>query len=122
VVRTLGPQAVGLCEIAIHVTRVHRSDRRQLMDDHIGPCCGHGVGDLMGIKRIRDHRHSAQRVEHRLVRRVTRHAMNLMTRGDQARHQLLSNRSRRTRHEHSHHQLLDRGLPAPHKTGRQPRL
>jgi len=32
--------------------------------------------------------------------------MNLMTRGNQTRHQLLSNRSRRSCHKHSHHQLL----------------
>src|SRR5215467_894119 len=33
--------------------------------------------------------------------------MNLMTGGNQTRHQLLSDRSRRTRHEHSHQRLLD---------------
>jgi hypothetical protein len=32
--------------------------------------------------------------------------MNLMTRLDQTRHQLPSNRSRRSCHKHSHHQLL----------------
>jgi hypothetical protein len=32
--------------------------------------------------------------------------MNLMTRRNQTRHQLLSNRSRRTCHKHSHHQSL----------------
>src|SRR5438067_12721260 len=36
--------------------------------------------------------------------------MNLMTRGNQTRHQLLSNRSRRSCHKHSHHRLLDRGF------------
>src|SRR5215472_6517627 len=36
--------------------------------------------------------------------------MNLMTRGNQTRHQLLSNRSRRTSHKHSHHGLLERGI------------
>src|SRR5262245_46001320 len=35
--------------------------------------------------------------------------MNLVTRGNQARHELSSNRSRRTRDKHSHRQLLDRG-------------
>jgi len=35
-----------------------------------------------------------------------------MTRGNQTRHQLLSNCSRRTRHKHSHGQLPGRGLPA----------
>src|SRR5918912_3578398 len=35
-----------------------------------------------------------------------RHAMNLMTRGNQTRHQLSSDRSRRTRDKHSHHWLL----------------
>src|SRR5215468_7664260 len=36
--------------------------------------------------------------------------MNLMTRGNQTRHQLLSDRSRRTSHEHSHQRLLERGI------------
>ena len=36
--------------------------------------------------------------------------MNLMTRGHQTRHQLLSNRARRTCHKHSHRRLPDRGL------------
>src|SRR5215469_9333025 len=39
--------------------------------------------------------------------------MNLMTGGNQSRHQLLADRSRRSCHKHLHHQLLDRGLPAP---------
>jgi len=68
----------------------------------------HGLGDLVGIKRVRDHRHSAQPGEHRLLRLAPRHAMNLMTRGDQTRHQLRSDRSRRTCHKHSHRQLLSR--------------
>src|SRR5262249_32593770 len=45
-----------------------------------------------------------------------------MTRGDQTRHQLLSDSSRRSCHKDPHHQLLDRGLPAPHKTRWRPRL
>src|SRR5262252_8551178 len=39
--------------------------------------------------------------------------MNLMTRSNQTGHQLLSYRSGRTCHKHSHHRLLHRGLPAP---------
>jgi hypothetical protein len=39
-----------------------------------------------------------------------REAMNLMTRGNQTRHQLLADRSRRTSHKHSHQWLLDRGI------------
>ena len=39
--------------------------------------------------------------------------MDLMTRGNQTRHQLPSDRSRRSCHEHSHHQCLDRGLLHP---------
>jgi hypothetical protein len=35
--------------------------------------------------------------------------MNLMTRGNQTRHQLLADRSRGTSHKHPHHWLLDRG-------------
>src|SRR5829696_7968365 len=81
------------------------------MDDHLWPRQGHGIRDLIGIERVRDHRHSAQLVEHRLLRLATRHAMNLMTRGNQTRHQLLSDRPRRTCDKHSHHKLLRRGLP-----------
>jgi len=37
------------------------------MDDHVRPRPPHGLRDLIGIKRVRDHRHSAQLVEHRLL-------------------------------------------------------
>jgi hypothetical protein len=64
----LDPQPVGQREIAIEVTQVQRRwNRGQLMDDHLRPCRRHGLGDLLGIKRVRDHRHSAQLVEHRLL-------------------------------------------------------
>jgi hypothetical protein len=52
------------------VTQVDRSNRGQLMDDHLRP---------------------------RLL--AARHAMNLMTGGNQTRHQLPSNRSRRSCHK-----------------------
>jgi hypothetical protein len=105
----LGPQPVGQREIAIEMTHVQRSDRGQLMDDHLGPRPAHRLRDLIGIERVRDHRHRAQLVEHRPLRLVTRHAMNLMTGGNQTRHQLPPDRSRRSRHEHSHRQLLAPG-------------
>ena len=64
----LGPQTVGQREIAIEVTHVERlGNRGQLMDDHVRPRPRHGLRDLIGIKRVRDHRHSAQLAEHRLL-------------------------------------------------------
>jgi hypothetical protein len=89
------------------------------MDDHVRSRLAHGLDDLVGIERVRDHRHRAQLLEHRLLRLVTRHAVHLMTGGDQSRQQLPPDRSGRSRHEHPHRQLLDRGSPAPHKTRRQ---
>jgi hypothetical protein len=107
VIGALGPQAVGQLEGTIGMARVQRfGNRGQLVDDHVRPRPGHRRGDLIGIERVRDHRHGAQPVEHRLLRLAARHAMNLMTGGDQTRHQLLSDRSRSSCHEHSHHQLL----------------
>ena len=68
VVRALGPQAVGQREVAVEVTQVQgRWNRGQLMDDHLRPRPAHGLRDLIGIKRVRDHRHSAQLVKHRLL-------------------------------------------------------
>jgi hypothetical protein len=67
VIRALGPQTVGLREIALHVACVQRSDRGQLMDDHVRLRLAHGLRDLIRIKRVRDDRHSAQLVEHRLL-------------------------------------------------------
>src|ERR671912_1998580 len=72
------------------------------MDDHVRPRPAHSLCDLIGIERVRDHRHSAQLVEHRLLRLAMRHAMNLMTRGNQTRHQLLPDRPRRSCDKHSH--------------------
>jgi hypothetical protein len=63
----LGPQPVREREIAIEMTHVQRTDRGQLMDDHVRPRFAHGLRDLIGIKRVRDHRHCAQLVEHRLL-------------------------------------------------------
>ena len=62
-----GPQAVGQREIAIEMTQVNRPDRGQLMDDLVRRSLAHRLRDLIGIKRVRDHRHSAQLVEHRLL-------------------------------------------------------
>jgi hypothetical protein len=127
VVGPLGPQAVGRREITVHVAQVNRPDRGQLVDDHVRLGSRHGLRDLIGIKRVRDHRHRAQLTEHRLLCLAARHAMNLMTRGDQPRHQLLADRSRRTGHKHPHHWLLDRGSrehlhPTRHTTRQPPRL
>ena len=60
-------QTVGQRENAIEVTHVQRSNRGQLMDDHVRPRPAHGLRDLIGIKRVRNHRHSAELVEHRLL-------------------------------------------------------
>jgi hypothetical protein len=37
------------------------------MDDHLRLRPRHGLRDLIGIKRVRDHRHSAQIAEHGLL-------------------------------------------------------
>ena len=79
------------------------------MDDHVRPRAGHGLRDLIAIERVRDHRHSAQLGEHPLLALAPCHAVHLMTRGDQARHQLPADRSCRTCHEHSHRWLLGHG-------------
>ena len=63
----LGPQPVGQREIAIEVTEVNRPDRGQLMDDHVRPGSRHGLRDLIGIERVRDHRRRAKLIEHRLL-------------------------------------------------------
>jgi hypothetical protein len=110
VIGALRPEAVGRREIALHVTRVDRTDRGELMDDHVRLGSRHGVRDLVTIKRVRDHRHGAQLVEHRPLRLATRHAMNLMARANQTGHQLPSDRSRRACYEHSHRWLFDRGI------------
>jgi hypothetical protein len=122
VVCALDPQAVRQREITLHVTRVHRfRNRGQLMDDHIRSRPAHGLRDLIGIKRISDHRHRAQLVKRRSLGLAPRHPMNLMTRGNQKRQQLPSNRSRRTCHKHSHHQTPRSRLTYTHKTRQRPR-
>ena len=64
----LRPQTVGQREVAIEMARVERvRDRRQLMNDHIGPCIPHRLRDLIGIERVRDDRHRAEFAEHRLL-------------------------------------------------------
>jgi hypothetical protein len=104
------------------MTRVNRPDRGQLMNDHLRLGAGNGIGDLIRIERVRDHRRSAQLGQQRAFRLAPCHAVNLMSRGNQTRQQLSSNRSRRSRHEHSHHQLLDRGFPVTNETRQQPRV
>jgi hypothetical protein len=107
VIGALGPQAVGQLQVTIGMAHVHRlRNRGQLMNDRIRPRPDHRLRDLIGIKRVRDHRHRAQLVEYRPLGLATRHPMNLMTRRHQTRHQQLTNRSRRTCHKHSHHWLL----------------
>src|SRR5215207_7887939 len=101
-IRPLGPQTVGQRGTALEVTHTHPCERGQLMDDHVRPRPAHRLRDPFGIERVRDHRHSAELVEHRLLRLATRHAMNLMPRGNQTWHQLLSNRPRRSCDKHSH--------------------
>src|SRR5688572_13139126 len=81
------------------------------MDDDVRPRLAHRLRDLIGIKRVRDHRHRAQLAEHRLLRLATRHAMNLMTSGNQTWHQLLSDRPRRSCHKHSHHNSFIEDYP-----------
>jgi hypothetical protein len=57
----------GPREIAIEMTRGHLSNRGQLMDDHVRTRPANGLSDPIGIKRVRDHRHGAELVEHRLL-------------------------------------------------------
>jgi hypothetical protein len=59
---------------AIRLVREHagdyptqRTDRGQLMDDHLRPRLAHRLGDLIGVQRVGDHRHGAHFVEHRLL-------------------------------------------------------
>ncbi|HWE08455.1 MAG TPA: hypothetical protein VG325_03825 [Solirubrobacteraceae bacterium] len=66
-VSRLGSQTVRQREVAIEVTQVNRPDRGQLMNDHLRPRPRHGLRDLIGIKRVRDHRHSPQLGQHRLL-------------------------------------------------------
>jgi hypothetical protein len=113
VVGPLGPQAVGRREVGIEVPRVQCSDRGQLVDDHLRPRPAHRLGDLVGGERVGDHRHRAQLLEQRPLRPAAGHAVHLVTGGDQPRHQLPADRSGRSRHQHPHRQLLDRGSPIP---------
>ena len=99
----LRAQTVGQRKIAIEVTHVQRTDRGQLMHDHVRLSRTHRLRDLIGIEGVGDYRHSAQLVERRPLRIVTRHAVNLMPGGDQAGHELPADRSGRSRHKHSHH-------------------
>src|SRR5262249_39782015 len=63
----LGPQTVGRREIAFEVTWVDRTDRGQLMDEHVRPRPANRVRDRIAIKRVSEHRHGAQPVPHRLI-------------------------------------------------------
>ena len=66
VVGALRPQAVGRRGIAFRVA-LHPRKGGQLMDDHVRPRPAHRLRDLIGIKRVRDHRHSTQLADHRLL-------------------------------------------------------
>jgi hypothetical protein len=92
------------------------------MDNHVRPRPAHRRRNLIGIQRVRDHRHSAQLADHRLLGFAAGHARDLMTRGNQTRHQLLSDRSRRSGHKHSHHQVLGCVIVYIHTTRQKPRL
>jgi hypothetical protein len=107
VVGRLGPQAVGRRSRALGVPR-DPCQRGQLVHDHFRSRSRHGLGHLIGIECVRDDRHRAQVAEHRPLRLVARHAVNLMTRGDQARHQLRADRARRSCQKHFHDRLLRR--------------
>jgi hypothetical protein len=100
-----------VCESTIEVTHVRLTDRGQLMDDDLGLRPADRLGDLIAVECVRHHRHRAQLVQHALLRLAARHAMNLMARRNQTRHELLPDRSGRSCHEHSHHQLRPSGTP-----------
>ena len=101
VIRALGPQAVGQRGIAFRVA-LHACKGSELMNDHVRPHAPHRLRHLIRIKRVRHHRHSTEPPQHWLLGLAARHAVNLMTGGDQARHELAANRSRRACHKHSH--------------------
>ena len=93
-------------KVTLRMTRVHRGGNRgQLVDDDVRLRAGHRLGDLIAIEGVGDHRHGAQLDEQRPLRRAARHAMDVMTRGDQARHKLPADRSRRSCHKYPHHRL-----------------
>jgi hypothetical protein len=75
-----------------------------------------------GVERVGDHRHRAQLGQQRLLRRAARHAVDLVARGNQTRHELPADRSRRTRDEHSHDPLPCLGDAITDKTGRRREL
>ena len=101
-VGSFGPQSVGRSEVTVEVTEVERADRGQLEDDHIWLRALHGFHDLVGIERVRDHRHRTQLVEHCLFRRAVGQAMHLVTGRNQSRYQLPADRSRRACNEDVH--------------------
>src|SRR5215208_5117939 len=110
VIRPRAAQAVGHCDAALEATHAPPCKCSQLMDEHVRLRLAHRFRNLIGIERVRHHRHSAQLVEHRPLRLATRHAMNLVTRPNQTRHQLLPDRPSRSCDKHPHHQPLLRGF------------
>ena len=72
------------------------------MDDDVRRGMRHGGRDLVGVEGVREHRHGAQLVEHRLLGLVPGHAVNLMAGGNQARDQLPPDCPGCSCDEHSH--------------------
>ena len=62
----LRSQPVGRRGIAFGVA-LHPCKGGQLMDDHLRPRPPYGLRHLIGIKRVRHHRHSTQLADHRLL-------------------------------------------------------
>ena len=102
----LRPQPVGEREVTIEVAHVERPDRGQLMHDHLRVRPAHRLGDLIGIERISHDRHRAELGQHARLDSLLVIPTNLMSRGHQPWHQLLTNRSRRSCNKHSHRDSL----------------
>jgi hypothetical protein len=112
VVGALGAQPVGHREVAVEVAGVHLADRGQLVDDRLRLGARYRLGHLVGRERVGDDRHSAHLAQHRLLGRAARHAVHLMPRRDQPRHQLPADRASRSCHKHSHRSAPRRGPPS----------
>ena len=124
-VGALGPQPVGHREAAVEVAHVECGDRGQLVDDHIGPRLGDGIGDLLGIERVDDHRRGPEVRQRRLLGLAPRGADDLVAGGDQPGDQLFAHRACRACNEDFHFRLLildctssDEVAPAAVTTGR----
>lgn len=102
VVGPLGPQPVGLGEVAVKPARVERGDRGQLVDDHVRAGRSDGIGDPLAIKRVRDHGGRPEPLQQLALGGGSGHPGHVVPGADQARHQLAPDRPCRSCNEHLH--------------------